>query len=98
MKPPHSVEQTEALLASGKGLQREMEHLHKSSRRLIWLNPLLRYKAFQPLARGMQAILPHVDDFRSIHNLETMTDLVAALDRPSRRRAEGAAPWLLTIQ
>jgi hypothetical protein len=69
---------------AGEGLQREMERLHKSCRCLIWLNPLLRYEDFQPIALGMKAILPHVDDFRSIHNLDSLTDLVAALNGPDR--------------
>lgn len=52
---------------AGQGLAREMERLHKSCRRLIWLNPLLRYEGFQPIALGMKAILPHVMIFvRSI--------------------------------
>ena len=78
---------------AGEGLQREMERLHKSCRRLIWLNPLLRYEDFQPIALGMKAILPHVDDFRSIHNLDSLIDLVAALNRPGPRRPERATQW-----
>lgn len=46
------------------GLAREIERLHKSCRRLIWLNPLLRYDQFQPKSLGIRAILPHVDEFR----------------------------------
>ena len=78
---------------AGEGLQREMERLHKSCRCLIWLNPLLRYEDFQPIALGMKAILPHVDDFRSIHNLDSLIDLVAALNRPGPRRPERATQW-----
>ena len=50
----------------------EMERLHRSCRRLIWLNPLLRYEGFEPRALGMRAMLPHVDDFRPVHNLESL--------------------------
>ena len=57
----------------------EMDRLHRSCRRLIWLNPLLRFEGFQARAKGVRAILPHVDELRSIHNLESMTDLVRAL-------------------
>ena len=57
----------------------EMERLRKSCRRLIWLNPLLRFEGFEPRARGVRAMLPHVDEFRAVHNLEAMADLVAAL-------------------
>ncbi|QRM55624.1 VWA domain-containing protein [Sinorhizobium sp. BG8] len=60
-------------------LEREIDRLHRSCRRLIWLNPLLRFEGFEARARGVRAMLPHVDEFRSVHNLEAMTDLVAAL-------------------
>ncbi len=57
----------------------EMDRLHRSCRRLIWLNPLLRFEGFEARAKGVRAMLPHVDELRSIHNLESMTDLVRAL-------------------
>ncbi|MBC8130042.1 MAG: VWA domain-containing protein [Rhizobiaceae bacterium] len=60
-------------------LEAEMERLHKSSRRLIWLNPLLRFDGFSARAQGVRAMLPHVDEFRSVHSLEAMADLCAAL-------------------
>ena len=63
-------------------LAREMERLHLSARRLIWLNPLLRWDGFAPRARGIRAILPHVDSFRACHNLASLEDLAAALTRP----------------
>lgn len=61
------------------GLGSEMERLHKSCRRLIWLNPLLRFDGFEPRAAGVRAILPHVDEFRSLHSLQAVADLCAAL-------------------
>ena len=68
-------------------LGKEMERLHKSCRRLIWLNPLLRFDGFEPRARGVQAMLPHVDEFRPVHNLNALADLCSALtDNPLRRR------------
>ncbi|MBT5415443.1 MAG: VWA domain-containing protein, partial [Rhodospirillaceae bacterium] len=79
---------------AGEGLEGEIERLHKSCRRLIWLNPLLRYDEFQPKSLGMRAILPHVDDFRSIHNLESLEHLAAALGRTGPRREEGVSQWL----
>jgi len=57
----------------------EIDRLHRSCRRLIWLNPLLRFRAFEARAKGIQAMLPHVDELRPIHNLESMSDLVRAL-------------------
>jgi uncharacterized protein with von Willebrand factor type A (vWA) domain len=58
----------------------EMDRLHRSCRRLIWLNPLLRYPGFSAKAAGVRAMLPHVDSFRTIHSLESMADLCRALD------------------
>ncbi len=58
----------------------EIDRLHRSCRRLIWLNPLLRFEGFEARARGIRAMLPHVDEFRPIHNLESMAGLVAALE------------------
>ena len=60
-------------------LAREMERLHLSARRVIWLNPLLRWDGFAPKARGIRAILPHVDAFRTCHNLASLDELATAL-------------------
>jgi hypothetical protein len=57
----------------------EIDRLHRSCRRLIWLNPLLRFEGFEAKAKGIQTMLPHVDEFRPIHNLESMSGLCAAL-------------------
>jgi hypothetical protein len=62
------------------GLAEEMERLHKSCSRLIWLNPLLRYGGYEPKSQGNKAMLPHVDEFRPVHNLESLAGLIAALD------------------
>jgi uncharacterized protein with von Willebrand factor type A (vWA) domain len=78
---------------AGAGIGQEMDRLHKSCRRLVWLNPLLRYAQFAPKSLGMRAILPHVDEFRPVHNLESLDELVAALSRPGPRRLEAAAAW-----
>ncbi len=76
-----------------EGLAAGMERLRKSCRRLIWLNPLLRFDGFEPKARGVRAMLPHVDEFRAVHNLDALADLVASLDK---RSAQSADPrrWL----
>ena len=82
---------------AGRGLAKEMERLHKSCRRLIWLNPLLRFEGFEPKSQGIRAILPHVDEFRPVHNLQSLTELVAALNRPVIRRQEGLDEWQQAI-
>jgi hypothetical protein len=62
-------------------LAHEMQRLHLSARRLIWLNPLLRWEGFAPKARGISAMLPHVDSFRAGHSIESLEDLARALSR-----------------
>jgi uncharacterized protein with von Willebrand factor type A (vWA) domain len=76
-----------------EGVAHEAQRLHKSCRRLIWLNPLLRYDKFEPKAAGMRALLPHVDEFRSIHNLDSLEQLCALLAAPiaTPRRLPSAA-------
>lgn len=67
------------------GLAFEMDRLHRSCRRLIWLNPLLRYDGFEPKAQGIKIMLPHVDEFRPVHNLSSIEGLIAALSQAPRR-------------
>nr|WMC94870.1 VWA domain-containing protein [Aminobacter aminovorans] len=67
------------------GLSEEMERLKKSCRRLIWLNPLLRFEGFEARARGVRAMLPYVDEFRPVHNLNALGDLCASLGAPASR-------------
>jgi uncharacterized protein with von Willebrand factor type A (vWA) domain len=62
-----------------------MERLQKSCRRLVWLNPLLRYERFEARPAGIKAMLPYVDDFLPVHNLASLTALATALDRPHAR-------------
>jgi uncharacterized protein with von Willebrand factor type A (vWA) domain len=57
----------------------EMDRLHRSCRRLIWLNPLLRFGGFEAKAQGIKMMLPHVDEFRPVHNLSSIEGLIAAL-------------------
>jgi uncharacterized protein with von Willebrand factor type A (vWA) domain len=69
-------------------LQAEMARLRRSARRIVWLNPLLRYSAFEPKAKGVRAIMPHVDDFRPVHNLESLEDIAEALAGQARGNSE----------
>jgi uncharacterized protein with von Willebrand factor type A (vWA) domain len=64
----------------------EMERLHKSCRKLVWLNPLLRFEAFQPRAAGIRAMLPHVDRFLPAHNLDSLAALAGVLADGAPRR------------
>ena len=67
-------------------LGREIDRLHRTSHRLIWLNPLLGSPDYAPLTRGMQAALPYIDDFLPVHNLESLVQLGAHLNAlPTRR-------------
>lgn len=60
-------------------LENEMDRLHRSCRRLLWLNPLLRFEGFEPAARGIKAMLPHVDEFRAVHSLDALSGICEAL-------------------
>jgi uncharacterized protein with von Willebrand factor type A (vWA) domain len=62
-----------------EALGAETQRLHMSCRRLIWLNPLLRFDGFSAKAQGLRAMLPHVDEFRPIHSLKSMAELVRAI-------------------
>ena len=70
---------------SDEDLGHEMERLHMSCRRLVWLNPLLRYEAFSARARGVRTMLAHVDEFRPVHSLDAMADLCLALGERGRQ-------------
>ncbi len=61
----------------------EIDRLHRSCRRLVWLNPLLRFEGFEARARGIKAMLPHVDEFRA--------DPQSGIDGRPGRRAGGTA-------
>lgn len=56
-------------------LAKQVERLQLSCRRLIWLNPLLRWDGFEPKARGVRAMLPHVDAFAASHNIASLEEL-----------------------
>jgi hypothetical protein len=74
-------------------LAAEMERLRKSTRRVIWVNPLLRFDGFSARAQGVRAMLPHVDAFRPIHNLASMAELCKAL-AGGRDDAKDPKAWL----
>jgi uncharacterized protein with von Willebrand factor type A (vWA) domain len=76
----------------GDGLGAQMERLHKSCSKLVWLNPLLRYEGFQPRPTGVRAMLPHVDAFLPVHNIESLVDLARELEHGKwQRRPEKTA-------
>ncbi|WP_299297917.1 VWA domain-containing protein [uncultured Tateyamaria sp.] len=62
-------------------LAAQMQRLHLSAKRLIWINPLLRWDAFAPKARGIAAMLPHVDSFRAGHSIAALEDLAQVISR-----------------
>ena len=71
----------------------EIDRLHRSCRRLIWLNPLLRFSGFEAKAKGIRTMVPHVDELRPIHNLDSMAELVRALSATGRGAGDPKA-WL----
>ncbi|CAN5337759.1 VWA domain-containing protein [soil metagenome] len=78
---------------AGTDLARQAERLRRSCRRLIWLNPLLRYAEFEPRAQGVRALLPHVDEMRPVHDLASLEDLARTLGArtPARQGSAAAA-------
>lgn len=64
-------------------LAAEASRLRRSCQRLVWLNPLLSYADFSPRAQGIRALLPHVDEFRPVHNLQSLEQLAASLAKPA---------------
>jgi uncharacterized protein len=75
---------------AGTGLAHEMDRLHRSCRQLIWLNPLLRYEGFEPRSLGMKAMLPYVDEFRPVHNLESLETLIEVISGAAHRHSAAA--------
>ena len=63
-------------------LARQMQRLQLTARRVIWLNPLLRWDGFAPKAAGIRAMLPHVDSFRAGHSIASLEALAEAISRP----------------
>ncbi|MBL4916248.1 vWA domain-containing protein [Szabonella alba] len=66
-------------------LSRQMQRLHLSCRRLIWINPLLRWQGFAPKAGGIRAMMPHVDAFRAGHSIASLQALARAVSDPHDR-------------
>ncbi|MGQ0485944.1 MAG: vWA domain-containing protein [Hyphomicrobiales bacterium] len=79
----HVLLMTDGLDREDAGLlAHEMERLKHQARRIVWLNPLLRYDGFEARAAGIRAIMPHVDEFRPVHSLDSLVDLAATLAGP----------------
>jgi uncharacterized protein with von Willebrand factor type A (vWA) domain len=57
----------------------EMERLHRGAHRVVWVNPLKATPGYAPLAAGMAAALPHVDELVTGHNLESLEALVEVI-------------------
>ncbi len=64
-------------------LEKEMKRLRLSAKRIVWLNPLLRFDGFQARAGGIRAMMPYVDEFRPVHSLESLKDLAETLAAPT---------------
>jgi uncharacterized protein with von Willebrand factor type A (vWA) domain len=86
---------TDGLEREGGGeLARETGRLHRSCRRLIWLNPLLRFEGFEVKAAGIRTMLPHVDELRPVHDLSSLSALCDALTETRASRAHDPKHWL----
>ncbi len=88
------LERSEAeTTGAAERLSREMAQLARCCRRLIWLNPLLRWRDFEPRAAGVRAMLPHVHNFLPAHNLQSLEDLMQVLSQPPASLSLAASPW-----
>lgn len=81
-------------------LDTEMARLARFAHRIVWLNPLLRYAGFEPRARGVRAILPHVDAMVPAHHFDNLAALEQELAHARRARTPRhpnhntiRAPW-----
>jgi hypothetical protein len=77
--------------AGGEGIAKEARRLRASARRVIWLNPLLRYDQYEPIAAGARELERHVNDLRPCHNLKSLADLAGALAKTHRRSTLSAS-------
>ena len=68
-----------ALLAS------ELAWLRRHSRRLLWLNPLLRFDGYAPIASGAAVLYQQADAMLAVHNLERLRDLASSIAALMRR-------------
>jgi uncharacterized protein len=75
------------------GLEAEMQRLRRSAKRIVWLNPLLRFDGFEAKAGGIRAMMPFVDEFRPVHSLDNLADLANTLASP-RRVEHDPHKWL----
>ena len=66
-------------------LENELAWLGRRCRRVLWLNPLLRYDGYAPLARGASVLHRHADGMLAVHNLESLDDLAGSLAALMRR-------------
>src|SRR5574341_2466074 len=62
-------------------LEREMQDLKRRCKKIIWLNPLLASDNYEPLCKGMQAALPYLDLFLSVHNVNSLVALGRTLQK-----------------
>jgi hypothetical protein len=62
-------------------LAEEMARLHRVAYRVIWVNPLKASPGYEPLARGMAAAMPWIDDFVEGHSLAALEEVVARIGR-----------------
>ena len=66
-------------------LARELTWLKRRCRRLLWLNPLLRFDGYAPQARGAAVLSRQVDGMLAVHNLSRLEELAAALAAVMKR-------------
>ncbi len=76
-------------------LAAQVQRLRLTARRLVWLNPLMRWDGFAPKAQGIAAMLPHVDAVLPCHSVATLGDLALTLSHPA---ADGEKARLMRLR
>ena len=74
-------------------MSEQMQRLRRVANRLVWVNPLKASPGYAPLARGMAAALPYVDDFVEGHNLESLERLADLVLTDTGHRSRGPRPY-----
>jgi uncharacterized protein len=93
----HVLLMTDGLDREGvEHLTAEMERLRRSAKRIVWLNPLLRFDGFEARANGIRAMMPHVDEFRPVHSLNSLKDLAETLASPGGN-AHDPRKWMKSL-
>ncbi|MEM7196927.1 MAG: VWA domain-containing protein [Pseudomonadota bacterium] len=70
-----------------QALEHAMQHIYRASRYVIWMNPLMGYTQYAPLARGASIIARYVDEYHPLHNIAALKNFADILTNSPMRRS-----------